>query len=251
MADSFRLSRIPSILLFGSGLLLSSLACSSFSSLASTATKTSAPQNTPIVTPAITEITSYLDWPVVFSDSFDEDTNGWPTDTADGEYAALEPSITGGKYLVVMTAKKSAFWWFHPDLGDLDDFFVSVTAEKVSGTADAEYGLVFRLGEDYYSFGITKETQKYSVYLWFDEKWEDVLDRTFSELIDPKGPNRLAVLAQGSDFTLFINGEEVDTFQDDSLSSGEVGVGINLNKTGDTVRLKFDDFEVKAPREPR
>ena len=45
--------------------------------------------------------------------------------------------------------------------------------------------------------------------------------------------NHLALAAQGSQYIFLINGQMVDHFIDDTLKSGNIGVGINLPKTGE------------------
>jgi hypothetical protein len=55
------------------------------------------------------------------------------------------------------------------------------------------------------------------------------------------------VLAKGTSFTLFINGELVDHAEDSTLKSGIVGVGLSLAKADDKWQIAFDNYEARAP----
>jgi hypothetical protein len=244
-------------------MILSSSACTGIPLLEPTATPiptntpTATATPTPTLTPTatltdtatITPTVSYFDWPVVFSDSFNDNSNGWDTGKSSDEYASVDISITGGKYLFTVIDKKSVFAWYNSFLGNLGDCYVSVDVRKIAGTTAADYGLVFRAGADYYAFTINADTKQYDVYEYADYEWTPIIRFTRSEVIDPKGVNRLALLAQGSAFTLFINGEEIRTFEDKTLISGTAGVAFEMGRTGDLLKLEFDNFEIRAPQQ--
>ena len=119
MKNALRPHGLSGLLPLLAGLLLSSLACCSIPFLAPptatptptstpTATLTATPTHTPTVTltptKTITPIVSYLDWPVVFSDTFEEDYGGWVTGPVDDEVLSGTLSITGGKYKIQLVA---------------------------------------------------------------------------------------------------------------------------------------------------
>jgi hypothetical protein len=54
------------------------------------------------------------------------------------------------------------------------------------------------------------------------------------------------VLALGSDFYFYINGEEVGSVTDSRLSSGTIGLATDL-ASADLLKMEFDNFEVLAP----
>jgi hypothetical protein len=246
MTMAVRTSPIRRILLFGFVLLLTSLACSS----AATTEPDDAeePEATTAPTATVKTASDPEEWPVVFSDTFDEDTGDWFTGPDEGDYAIVDISIADGKYLFSMTTKEPSTYWLTPDAGRYGDVLVSVDVERVSGTQEGDYGLMFRLDEEYYHFSINSDWQEYSVYLSVGDDWEAIIDYTESDLINPDGSNRLAVLAVGSTFTLYLNGQELDSFTDDRLPRGEVGIAVNMYNSGETLDLEFDNFEIKAPR---
>ncbi len=247
-------------------MFLSSLACSGLSFAAPTATPTatstptftatSTATETPTVTltptRTITPTVSYLDWPVEFSDTFDDEYGGWPTGKTNDEYTTADIEITGGKFLLKVTAKKPFIWRFKPEVENLTDFFLAAEVKKIKSPDQSDCGIIFRSSQlNYYYYFINLTTRKYGVALYYDSDWEDIIKWTRSELIDSTGSNRLAVLGQGSQFTLFINGEEVDSFEDDTLDMGKVGIAIELYKAGDYLELEFDNFDVTAPKKNR
>jgi hypothetical protein len=266
MPQADRIPRLPAFSLILAGLFLSSLACSSIPFLAPTATPTPTDTPTPTVTPTvtptptatltptrtITPTVSYLDWPIVFSDTFDDEYNGWYTGTDSDEYVKSDVSIAGGKYIVKATAKKPFFWWLYADLGILEDFYLSVEVKANKGLEQADYGLWFRGSDvDFYSFTINATTRQYGLKLFYEDDLTTLIRWSRSQKLDPAGSNQIAVLAQGSQFTLFLNGEEVNSLEDDTLDKGKVGIYIGIWNAGDTLELEFDNFDVTAPKKGR
>jgi hypothetical protein len=242
--------------------LLSSLACNSIPFLAPVATptatstptptltptRTSTPTVTRTFTPSLTPTQSYLDWPVVLSDSFDDNSHNWYVGSHDDEFLQGVISITGGRYLVDVTAVKGFFWPLIPAVKNLTDFYLTVEVEK-TGSANPGYGLVFRDGSGhYYYFAISSDEQSYFFTVFNIDSWNAIIGWTSTSLINAQGSNQLAVLAKGSSFTFFINGEPVDQAEDSTLKTGKVGVGFEMGKAGEQVEIAFDNFEVKAPK---
>ncbi|MBN2085399.1 MAG: hypothetical protein JW748_09250 [Anaerolineales bacterium] len=255
--------RLSAILLIPAGLFLASLACSGNPFLAPTATptatgtptatltptRTPTPTVTPSPTRTITPTVSYLDWPVIFSDTFDDENGGWLTGTNSDEYATTAGAIRGGKYTVKMNAKQPVFSRLHPEIDNLTDLFLSVEIRKGKGAERTEAGLIFRSGRDgYYTINIRPTESRYRFDLFLDREWEPIAGWMDEPSIVPDGSTRLAVLAIDLQFTLFINGKEVGTFEDDNIERGRVGISIVMHQAGDYVEFEFDNFEVRAPR---
>jgi hypothetical protein len=241
------------------GFFLASLACYDPPFLVPTATPTATdtptptPTQTPTVTPTptatFTPTVSYLDWPLVLSDSFDDNANGWfMGDWNTGEVRAIT-SIGGGKLHLTITSESDSFWWFPTNLGVLKDFYLSVEMQKMSGPAESNYGIIFRNGsEGTYYFSINADHRMYRVALFNNDEWTDLIEWTQAPQIHPDSPNQLAMKAAGSRFLFFINGEELDQAEDATLPEGIVGGGIALYHAGDTVELEIDNLEVRVPR---
>jgi hypothetical protein len=244
------------------GLLIASLACSGISFLAPTATPTATstptpsatftpsatPTITPSFTPSITPTTSYVDWPVVFTDTFDDENGGWYTGVSTDEYATANISITGGQYLLKVTAIKPFTWRFKAAVAMMTDCYLAVDATQNSGSRDADFGIIFRLsGDDYYYFSINPAYQSYSAMAYIGGEWDNIIEWQKTDVIQTTGVNRIAVLAQEKQFTLFVNGTKVDSFKNNNLEKGRAGLALGLGNTGDYINLAFDNFEVRAP----
>jgi hypothetical protein len=255
-------SKFTVLLLVVAGLFLSSLACSSIPFLAptptptatstptptETPTRTSTPTVTQTFTPSRTPTQSYLDWPVVLSDSFDDNSNKWYVGKENDDYLKGTVSITDGQYLVDITAVKGVFWSLPPTVRNLSNFYLTVEVENKTGPANANYGLAFRINSsDKYYFAIAAETQSYSFTVFSNGEWTTLVDWTSASQINTSGSNQIGVLAKGTSFSFFINGEQVDQIDDNTLKTGKVGVGLSLAKAGDKMELTFDNFEVQAP----
>ncbi len=222
-----------------------------------TATPTATPTPTPTLTPTasntptatITPTTSYLDWPVVDSEAFEYDNGGWETGRKTDVYVVTDLSITGGKYLVKITSQEPRFWFNKINVPDFTDFYESVEVRSLNSPETTNYGVIFRFQQkNFYYFYLNAPAKKYGVDLRSGNTWEKIIFGKDSNQIDPAGPNQLAVLAYGPEFTLFLNGVEVDSFHDETLNAGTAGIGCNLFKAWEYMALAFDNFLVKAPQ---
>jgi hypothetical protein len=218
----------------------------------STATATFSATPPPTVTitppPTLTPTASYLDWPVIHSEDFEFDQGGWLTGKGTDELTTTDLSITGGKYLLKITARQPVFWRNQLFLRIPADFFLSIEVRMIKASAQARYGLLFRDSpESDFFFFINAGIKQYGLLKRSGNDWEKIIPAAGCRWIDPAGANRLAVLAQGSEYTLFINGEMVDSFGEDGLNSGGVAVSVILYHAGEYMALEFDNFFVTAP----
>jgi hypothetical protein len=127
--------------------------------------------------------------------------------------------------------------------------YASVNIFQTGGTKDADYGLVFRItGHNFYYFGISITKKSYILLLLNNNKWSTLRKWSHSQEILTDQPNQVAVLADGSAISLFINGQMVDQYDDETLVQGKAGVAMDLYNAGDQIDVEFDDFEIRAPR---
>jgi hypothetical protein len=244
-------------------LVLASLGCNSIPFLAptptatatstptptETPTRTSTPTVTQTFTPSLTPTQSYLDWPVVLSDPFDDGTHGWYEGSDNDEFLKGTVKISDGRYLVDITAVQPVFWALTPTIRNFSDFYLTVDVEKITGPSSSDYGLVFRINSDNkYYFAVAAESQEYHLAVLNNNEWTTIITWTSSSQINTSGPNKIGVLAKGASFTFFVNGEMVDQVDDSAIKIGKMGVGFSLYKAADKIQLAFDNFEVRAPK---
>ena len=127
---------------------------------------------------------------------------------------------------------------------ELSKAYMEATVKMGACTGTDGYGLVFRVPKNVnynqgYFFAVTCDG-RYSLRLWnglSGDNGKSVMLKylTASDLIN-KGKdqtNRLGVAAVGDRLVLFINGEKVDEFKDDTYPSGFFGLFVNRDNTKD------------------
>lgn len=188
-------------------------------------------------------------WPVILSEQFSSNTNGWNisdiqpdvssfgtvTETIGSSKLRLQTDITNGindKY-------------YPKSLKALSDMTVTVDAQRLSGDTNVEYGLMFRRNSSSscYVF-LVRDAGDYSV-LMRQDSWTTLVDWTHSDAIEPGKVNHLAVTAQGPHFTFSINNLAVKSLDNSAISTGTAGVVFEMDP-GQAV-FEFSNFTVRAP----
>ena len=120
-------------------------------------------------------------------------------------------------------------------------------AQQTVGTADADYGLTFRedARNNFYYFGLDKS--EFHVSLNYNDEWLDVITWTSSSAIHADAPNRLAVIANGSNFIFLINDQVVGEAVDDHIKTGAPGLAIQIHGADLQATFQFDNFEMRKP----
>jgi hypothetical protein len=186
-------------------------------------------------------------WPVRLLDTFDAEGNDWLVGPYKDDFGSVNRSITSGKYRWEANTTQGRLWRVNYTNATVSDSYLAVDVLVVTGDANTRYGLVAREdGQNYYYFDAGKDG-KFAFYLRFDDQWTTLVDVTSSGSIETNGLNRLALLAQGDQFTLFINGQLVAQATDSHIRQGLTGIAVNL--TGKTPKgvYEFDNFELRAP----
>ncbi len=205
---------------------------------------------TPTATTPPDPLESYTRWPLVLRDTFFEQRNDWEIANAtEGDLASGTLRIGGGKYRWEITALEGVVWWSRSREDTFTtDFYASVEARQISGTPEADYGLIFRHdGENYYYFQVS-DVGWYAVYLYNAGEWTELTAWTESAAIRPGHINKVAVAGEGSLFSLFINGAAVGEVRDATLAAGSAGVAVQIYNAGESAVFEFDNFEWRAPR---
>jgi formylglycine-generating enzyme required for sulfatase activity len=158
---------------------------------------------------------------------------------------AVDPS---GVYSMSLTNPDQARWVFLPRLA-AGDF--SVQIDLSDGSADfsggAAQGLVFR-GRDtehFYALLIDPRKGEYSLRKRNGkDTWVDLIAAKPSALIQQRDAlNQLRLDAAGDTFTLYLNGEKLDSAQDSAYSFGLVGT-IVANADAATSTMRFDNLKI-------
>jgi hypothetical protein len=216
---------------------------------AARATATAQTQATATAAAGVSDVPAAAsDWPIVLSDPFGPNVNDWPVGDYSDERVTGNRLVTGGTYRWKTDALDGVIWWSIPDIASVSDFYLTVEARRVSGVMDGQYGVIFRRADrDNYGLFKIEDSQYFRFSVRHEGEWDTVIDWTEASAIRPGEVNRLAVIAEGSHFTFYINDEYVGEADDDRLTRGQSGLAIELLDAGDAAIFEFDNFEVRAP----
>ena len=204
-----------------------------------------APEN--VEEPAAAPVPEVVD-KTIRTDDFSDTNSGWPESATEGGRAYYE---AGGYHIEVNDAQLDL--WAHPDWNMPNDLSIEVDATKISGTDDNDYGIICRYNDtdtstDYYFFIISSDGYA-GIAL---SQGNDTTILSGENLIQASGilqgnaKNHIRADCVGSQLTLYVNGIQVATANDSTLSSGDVGL---MAGTFDVpnVNIMFDNFFVSNP----
>jgi hypothetical protein len=196
-------------------------------------------------------VTEKAVWPVIIGEDFADNELGWPLGLKQDHSLALTSTLEAGRYhWVTKVDNGNSYFNLVPTHSPvITDFVaaVNVTFESDPTVDLVAYGLTFRHVEDDYGFfGITPAGLWQALEVHHTGIYQRQL--VSSEWIDtrPGKPNRLEVIARGSDFVFFINGQQVGTLSAE-IDPGQIGLGVDALQSTDTATVEFTNFEVHAP----
>ena len=178
---------------------------------------------------------------LVFSDDFSS------PDWSVFEDQFTKVSYADGAYEVAVNTSNSTAYGLPNRAGSYSDFFFQIDA-RAFGPGDNNYGIIFRdQGGGWYQFTVASngffradkfvEFTPVELLPWTESPW---IARGEGEL------NTLAVLALGSNFLLYINGQEVASFSDPDRTAGRIALVVDSYDQGG-VRIVWDNAEVWVP----
>jgi len=178
---------------------------------------------------------------LLYSEDFSNpDDLGWRV----GSYPPAEWAITGGLYYGWVIDFDSYAYSYDSTASGLTDGRFQVKTGQLGTATDHSWGIIFRVtGESFYLFEISADG-----YVLFAVHtaagWDDLYGWQPCSAIRPAGEtNEIRVDAQGSSFSLYVNGQFITEVMDTRLISGTVGVIIEtwVDAQGG---VWFDDLEV-------
>ncbi len=183
---------------------------------------------------------------VLFSDNFGDPKSGWDvrkTDNGASGYRA-------GRYFISVDKPKYQLW-STPGQSFQGDVVVEVTAGLASGPKENEMGVICRyqdrqnfmyssIGTDGY-YAIVEIKNDQTKILTGNGKFVQ------SDAIPTNGESYTIRLAcEGDTYTLFVNGEQIDSANSNAFSDGDAGLLAGTFDQGG-VEVLFDDFSVSNP----
>ncbi len=188
---------------------------------------------------------------VYLTDSFLEDQDcGW--------YQYADDALTGTARVIngtlqVTSREPGQFWWSNPNLDPIDDVTLSASARKTNGPDDNAFGLICRYqdpnnfylfvisSDGYYAIGKVESGINSITYLSGEGEYQ------FTETIQQGvQENTIRATCEGNQLTLTVNGILLDTVEDDTFTTGDIGVGLTAFEAG-TATVEFDDIRATVP----
>lgn len=187
-------------------------------------------------------------WSLVIDEAFVSNQNDWDVGPQESEYGSAYLALEDECYQWQFVANSDAgmSWWAFPFFDHrLADFYASMECRLVGGNvSDSDCGLAFRIldAENYYTFVVAGD-QLVNIAVFKKGEWIELFPWEYTDLVRPDGVNRLAVLAKGTHYKFFINGQLVHELDDDRLATGKVGMLADVWGENEA-EFQFDNFQV-------
>ncbi len=190
---------------------------------------------------------STVGWSVVRADDFTASTSDWWEGTDEDEWLKETRSVVDGLYRWSLYAKQPVFYRVWPSGEEFSDFYSAVDVCKQEGSGTTSAGVIFRsdTAGNAYVF-MMRNSGRYAFYELVKNTWNTRVDWTRASALTPGACNRVAVLAQGDQFTFYANHQQIDQVTDASLDQGNIGLGIEL-MGGESALWEFDNYVILAP----
>ncbi len=156
--------------------------------------------------------------------------------------------LVDGRYHYEIEATQSTTVYEVPKVSYPPNYTVWLRSRRVSGDDGALYGMTYRYQDPGNNYTLLMGNENFfRVNLNYQNKVTTLVGWSEIPSIHPNDWNKIAVSAEGSHFTVFINDQYIGEFDDDHLSNGRVGLAFNLPISGQRATCEFDQFEIHNP----
>lgn len=179
---------------------------------------------------------------IIMQDDFSNPQSGWEV----GEYNEGKVGYADGAYSLISYGDGSTMWGVANR--SFSDVAVEVEAIPVSGPDNNDYGVICREqgdGRGYY-FLISGDGY-YAIAKGTDTGYDWLIDFTESSAIKQGyATNRIRAICDGSNLSLYVNGQLVGEASDAEFSSGDIALTATSYES-EPVEVRFDNLVVTAP----
>lgn len=190
-------------------------------------------------------------WSPTIDEQFVSNENDWDTGLQEIEYGTADLTLEDGSYRWQLAAnsKTGITWWAYPFIDHrVGDFYATAECRLVRGKASgSSCGLAFRIadGKNFYKF-VVADDQRLEIAIVEKGEWVELLPWEDTDLVRPGEMNRVAILARGTHYRFFINGELAHELDNDQSATG--GVGILADVWGENeAEFEFSSFQLYEP----
>jgi len=187
-----------------------------------------------------------VDENVLYEDGFANPASGWPEEKFDNYFIGYhEPEY----YHVEITSPNYKTTVFEPTKQSFSDATVEVkvftNSKKTAATGDFSYGLVFRRsGDQYYAFTISPRAKKWFLLKSSPNALTVLAEGADENIHDLDVEDVLHVDAQGSNFALYINNQQIGQGSDPDYANGEIGFYVQTFDATN-VHIHFEAISIK------
>lgn len=186
----------------------------------------------------------------ILTEDFTTNDRGWWTGQESSDFSDREAQIVDGKYRISMTSKRDVFWPVRIPQVTAANFWLGLEATIMDNPPDnAGFSIVFRANQngDFYRVRFDNNNQ-YLVQLRVNEEWQTIsgsLSEGNIQLAEGIA-NTFGLLVQGTELSLYANGQQLTTLTDSTLSgSSGISLGLNLSEADQTLTVDFDNIVIK------
>ena len=184
-------------------------------------------------------------WPIVYQDDFEDSGSGWRT----GETEHVSRAYVDGVYEIQVKDDWSIAWSRIPGELEFLDFSVEVTFRSVEGEGEAGFLFRYQDSDNFYCFTVSTRGEYRLRRQRYDE-WETLIDWTPFTGLEPTGWNRLRIVAQGDEFSFFLNGKLLAEFRDNAFRAGQLALCAGTFAEPELI-VRFDELVVQEDPEVR
>jgi hypothetical protein len=182
---------------------------------------------------------------LVYEETFSDTSSGLEDNLRATDYSrGFHPP---GVYHLILLTNNDTRWALVPNKS-FGDFTLEVEVVDNSDdfVGDFSGGVVVRAQDNTHLYAVMLNTRKgqYTVRKLNGSTWSDLIAPKASPLIQQRnGTNLLRVDAAGSNFTIYLNGEQLDTFSDSSYAKGNFGM-IASNVDAARPHMHYDNLKL-------
>ena len=175
---------------------------------------------------------------IVIQENFSNSTKGWAVTKGS--------KIKDGGLFQLQPKTNLAGWslWYGHKFKDVD---YSADVTKVGGPNDVSFGIIARKSDDSASFYYLTITGQGTVLMGtiLQGNWKHKVKVSNGNTVNQgNARNHLRIVCQDNKILGFVNNQVVGSFQDDSISSGLIGV-VSERRSGNAVAVYFDNILAK------
>ncbi len=188
---------------------------------------------------------------IAFADDYSDPTSGLYDDAAAQEWGQGYYDPETEQYVYAMNPASGVIYDYYPDLLLPEPLMLEVSAQT-AGAMDTAFGLLFGVQDDnhYYAFSVSGDGY-FLVRKATDGELETLVDWTVASPFDTTEDvvNTLSVVGEEGVYTLFVNGEQVGEFADESYGAGSTGYMVENFDASAPAAFVFDDLVAGVPAE--